>query len=164
MERREKMRLIDADHLIDLVMDTTILRDGFKKTFIAIVNGEPTVEPNQCKDIISRQAAIDTVAKYDFSFPQYTERFVTELRDAMKADIINDLVELPIVQSELKWIPCGEQLPKERQWVLCQCRAKIIDVLRLNSNHDWEQLYPQTTYMGGFVVAWMPLPEPYKED
>lgn len=43
------MRLIDADHIIGLVVDATILGTGFKQAFIAIVNGEPTVEPeNKC--------------------------------------------------------------------------------------------------------------------
>ena len=31
------MRCIDADHLIGLVKDATILGDGFKQAFIAIV-------------------------------------------------------------------------------------------------------------------------------
>ena len=38
------MRLIDADSLIDLVTDSTILGDGFKTAFCALVNGEPTVK------------------------------------------------------------------------------------------------------------------------
>ena len=38
------MRLIDADILIHLVTDSTILGDGFKTAFCALVNGEPTVK------------------------------------------------------------------------------------------------------------------------
>ena len=38
------MRLIDADSLIHLVTDSTILGDGFKTAFCALVNGEPTVK------------------------------------------------------------------------------------------------------------------------
>lgn len=67
--------------------------------------GEPLIYRNDdipadedakdCSDLISRQAAIDVVEKYDFDFPQYMERFVTELRDAMKTDIIHDLKHLP---------------------------------------------------------------------
>ena len=41
------MRLIDADHLVRLVNDATILGDGFKQAFTAIVNGEPTIEPER---------------------------------------------------------------------------------------------------------------------
>ena len=41
------MRLVDADHLVDLVNDATILGDGFKQAFTAIVSGEPTIEPER---------------------------------------------------------------------------------------------------------------------
>ena len=46
------MRAIDADSLVSLVKDSTILGDLFKYAFVAIVNGEPTIEPTiiQCKD------------------------------------------------------------------------------------------------------------------
>lgn len=43
------MRLIDADSLIRLVMDSTILGKGFKQAFVALVNGEPTAQPEQKK-------------------------------------------------------------------------------------------------------------------
>ena len=38
------MRLINADSLVGLAMDSTILGDGFKQVFVALVNGEPTIE------------------------------------------------------------------------------------------------------------------------
>lgn len=60
------------------------------------------------------------------------------------------------------WIPCSEKLPKQGQEVICQCRASIIKVLKLDANGDWYQ-DADHCYMGGFVIAWMPLPEPYKE-
>lgn len=41
------MRLIDGDALIALVQDSTILGDGFKQAFCALVNGEPTIEPER---------------------------------------------------------------------------------------------------------------------
>lgn len=49
-------------------------------------------------DLIDRQAALDVVNRYDFKYPKYMERFVTELRDAMKADITSDLEDLPSAQ------------------------------------------------------------------
>lgn len=39
------MRAVDADSLIRLVNDATILSNGFKLAFTRIVNGEPTIEP-----------------------------------------------------------------------------------------------------------------------
>lgn len=38
------MRLIDADHLIQIVCGATILQDGFKDVFRKLVAGEPTID------------------------------------------------------------------------------------------------------------------------
>ena len=57
-----------------------------------------------------------------------------------------------------KWIPVTERLPDEREWVLCQCRAKIRMVLRLQNGY-WHQ-DSQHEFMSGFVTHWMPLPDP----
>lgn len=70
-------------------------------------------------------------------------------------------ISLPSAQPEQRWIPCSERLPKIRQWVLCQCRAGIIDVLRLTDDGCWYRKSNEI-YMSGFVLAWMPLPEPYR--
>lgn len=60
-----------------------------------------------------------------------------------------------------EWIPCSERLPKQGQEVICQCRARIIKVLKLDANGDWYQ-DADHCYMSGFVIAWMPLPKPYE--
>ena len=69
---------------------------------------------------------------------------------------------MPTIEPEQKWIPCSERLPRQGQEVICQCRANIIKVLKLDAYGDWYQ-DADHCYMGGFVIAWMPLPEPYKE-
>ena len=38
------MRLIDADHLIQIVCGATIFPDGFKNVFRKLVAGEPTID------------------------------------------------------------------------------------------------------------------------
>ena len=88
-------------------------------------------------------------------------------QDAIDAlDCINGTEEvlrsLPSVQPEQRWIPASERLPKVREWVLCQCRGGIMDVLRLTEDGSWNKIYPHAEYMGGFVIAWMPLPEPWE--
>ena len=77
-----------------------------------------------------------------------------------QAEVMTELMLLP--PAKPKWIPCSERLPRVREWVLCQCRAGIMDVLRLTEDGDWNKNYPHAEYMSGFVIAWMPLPEPYK--
>lgn len=66
-------------------------------------------------DLISRQAAIDAIEKYDFDFPDYMERFVTELRDAMKEDLKDDIVNLPSAQPDLnEWCTDCKEYDKEK--------------------------------------------------
>lgn len=38
------MRLVDADHLTQIVCSATILSDGFKAVFRKLVAGEPTID------------------------------------------------------------------------------------------------------------------------
>ena len=76
--------------------------------------------------------------------------------------VIRNAVE-EIKQSKTgHWIPVSEKVPEIRQDVLCQCRGNNYSVLRLNHDSDWECVYPRTTYMQSFVIAWMPLPESYE--
>lgn len=64
-----------------------------------------------------------------------------------------------------KWIPVSERLPESMEWVLCACRANILEVLRYDPiMGDWDTTMPNRCYMKGFVTHWMPLPEPPKED
>lgn len=75
------------------------------------------------------------------------------------------------------WIPCSEQLPDnyEHDWVLAQVQEdngylwipKVMEYRQ--SKDDWyldseNGGWLKERYGGAFkVVAWMPLPEPYKE-
>lgn len=78
--------------------------------------------------------------------------------------VLHCLDPVVVMQTEQHWIPCEEQLPREMELVLCQCEEGIIDVLRLKSNGFWEKHpYPYVNYSADFVIAWMPLPKPYKE-
>ena len=62
-----------------------------------------------------------------------------------------------------EWIPVTERLPESGEWVLCACRANIIEVLKYDSKmDDWDSTMPERCYMKGFVTNWMPLPHPPK--
>ena len=61
------------------------------------------------------------------------------------------------------WIPVSERLPEEGQKVLCQCQAGIIDVFTWSKSVGWIE-NDTNAYMPLFVVAWRPLPEPYKAE
>ena len=102
-------------------------------------------------DTISRQAAIELIENESRKWGDEYEI----------SDVLCDLSDMPSAQ---QWIPVSSgNLPGVRQRVLCQCQMGIQVVLRLTDDGDWECIYPPSTYMKSFVIAWMPLPSPYKE-
>ena len=100
-------------------------------------------------DLISRQDVIDAFWKLK-----------VEIRPSAIYAIDEMFRQLP---SANPWISCSERLPRQGQKVICQCRANIIKVLKLEADGDWYQ-DADHCYMSGFVVAWMPLPEPWEGD
>ena len=77
-------------------------------------------------------------------------------------DKLHEIVEEAVknIEIEPKWISVNDEIPQMEEWVLCQCRANIYEVLKYTS-HGWYH-DDAHCYMNGFVIAWMPLPEPYK--
>lgn len=136
-------------------------------------------------DLIRRQAAIEALEKYDFSFPEYMERFVTELRDAMKEDLKDDIANLPSAQPAQRWIPVTERLPNDERLVLVSCHygSKLEDfviparyagnprdynAIKQQYDIEWDEddrwlTEGYTHFYGKQVVAWQYLPAPYVE-
>ena len=116
-------------------------------------------------DYIDRQAAIEALGERPVVWDEWTDEYTLGQRKQYDYDKLA-IEALPPAEVEPvkhgRWIPCSERLPKQGQEVICQCRASIIKVLKLDAGGDWYQ-DARHCYMRGFVIAWMPLPEPYKE-
>ena len=63
--------------------------------------------------------------------------------------------EQPSVQPESNWIPCSERLPEKRGFYLTTTKDKAV-----YCDHWNEDNFDRTE----MVIAWMPLPAPYKGD
>lgn len=62
-----------------------------------------------------------------------------------------------VTPQQTRWIPCSERLPQDEQKVLVTTRSgKFIDVTTSIYHHA-------SAYWEHYVIAWMPLPEPYTE-
>lgn len=106
------------------------------------------------------------------TFPKTVDEFMEQYKIVDVEEVYTNGAELvPIFRMKQwfehsekhgRWVPVSERLPKQGQEVICQCRARIIKVLKLDADGDWYQ-DASHCYMRGFVIAWMPLPEPYKE-
>ena len=124
-------------------------------------------------DLISRQAAIDAT----WFEPSYTDplNVLTEVRDRLKA--------LPSAQPEQRWILCSERLPDEHEWLGTKKFGTTIsnevyvtfeapDGQRFAKHISFQngKLSPvdeqrmKVWFKGAKPIAWMPLPEPYREE
>ena len=99
-------------------------------------------------DLISRQAVLEaTSAKLKITGKENAETvygYIKKLCDDIKA--------LPSAQ---QWIPCSERLPDQNGKYLVVGRQKAINILKFDGGR-W--------YGKWGVVAWMPLPSPYREE
>ena len=72
-----------------------------------------------------------------------------------KQNAIDLLQHAPTIEPEPHWIPCSERLPEERQAILAT-----------TTDNAWGDVVIIRTYykeMHKSVIAWMPLPEAYRE-
>lgn len=74
------------------------------------------------------------------------------------------------LEQEPKWIPVSERLPKAGEYVgdvdkyyLVQNEYGDMMVARYTRNEYWEQIF-RFQPISDEIVAWMPLPEPYKAE
>lgn len=75
-----------------------------------------------------------------------------------------------VVERESDWIPISERLPEDESYILVSFEnCTMPDIARYEENNEGGTFYPgddEKSYSsyGIFVNAWMPLPEPYREE
>ena len=95
-------------------------------------------------DLISRQAAIDALD---------TGLWGVEWDKALATAMLKDL------PSAQQWIPVSEMLPEVGETVLLACKEYGFNCCEYMT----QKIGIYNTNCGN-IVAWMPLPEPYKEE
>jgi hypothetical protein len=121
-------------------------------------------------DLISRQAAIDAIDVLKRNYPSSC------FEDLCKA--VDIAIKVLSAQPEQRWIPCSERLPEENGRYLVTRGLKACDSLwnrvYILNYSDLMGLKKEKIWWSGNVgksdferhdnvLAWMPLPEPYKE-
>ena len=92
----------------------------------------------------------DSVLNQTFGFGKYTFLEAIEEMINRQPQIVTD------TNVGSKWIPCSERLPKDNQEVLIFADGNI----EIDTYYDGE--FEACCFYGNEVIAWQPLPEPYK--
>lgn len=85
------------------------------------------------------------------------------------------MAKLPSAEQELPWIPRSERLPEEDHWLGGSGKQFSEQVLVTIANHDDNDIWVDISHTidGEWalklpryceITAWMPLPEPYREE
>lgn len=132
-------------------------------------------------DLISRQEAIGALKhNQDVYSHNFHDDPIDKYTTAIIATDIDSLVNLPSTQPEERWIPCSERMPDANGMYLVTMmeKAKAEDLgfdldeievckMRYSCNVGWQipRHIPKwiNDVITDEVIAWMPLPEPYKE-
>lgn len=92
-----------------------------------------------------------------------------EIKEKSKADFMALCAEEGSSEKPYKWTPCSERLPKENEYVGDVCKYYLIQdeygdmyVAHLSSV-GWIPINSLKA-IGDEVVAWQPLPQPYKAE
>ena len=99
-------------------------------------------------DLISRQGVIDYVLEHGF----YCD---TEADKEYTAELIRT-----VFPSAQQWIPCSERLPHSQEDVLCDDDGRVTIGYYTDEEIGWHDTHSYRIY----PTAWMPMPEPYRED
>ena len=127
-------------------------------------------------DMISRQAAIDALWKSLYEYEDKTEKQFKESEELDIYDWIEHrifvqnmsdidrqtLLDLPPAHPEQRWIPCSERLPEFGRNVLISTREYTAEGV-LTRGGIWYQFRWGDVVRDNAVIAWQPLPEPFKE-
>ena len=129
-----------------------------------------TLEQEPCEDVVNRKAVLDKA----WDVP-YEGRYIQVVD-------VGDIEELPPVtpiRNKERWIPCSVRLPEEKdagilkklgtekrsEYVLATVEVKgermTVTACTYDGKWDWNMKYAFPDFK---VVAWMPLPEPYKAE
>ena len=132
----------------DMLESAQLSREGTTK--------DATSATSSTADTISQQTAVELVMKYcpDDDGAVQCDGDIRELLD--------ELENLPLTQSEPKWIPCGEtvDIPDHEVMACDRCGEFIIGYLDYK---DEQWICESDSCLMYDPVAWCELPEPYKE-
>lgn len=124
------------------------------------INSLPSAEPQG--ELISKDNAIKAVANYIWHLPNKCYKNFNSYNDI--EEVVTDAIkQLPSTNDN--WIPVSERLPEVTDTVLVQDVCGDIETAQVCTHYDGSLVFDgEWEYELEEVVAWMPLPTPYREE
>lgn len=109
------------------------------------------LEQDPCEDAISRTEVIKSIDERE------------DMNGKVDAESVRtDIVLLPPVTPQPKWIPVSERLPQYGKEVLTCSNGGFIEIQSREGTYGyWENQHGDWS-VADEVIAWMPLPKPYE--
>ena len=114
--------------------------------------------------LISREDAIETVAQQWLFEASAESPYVNDDDIDEYRNLAEGLFE-DVPSAEAEWIPCSKRLPEDGIAVLITTENEEVYIDQVITDPYKERYFQSNTAYDNFqVIAWMPLPEPYRED
>lgn len=146
----------EADFIGSMNMCDEISNEAYKK----IMCNCEVEESQPCEDCISREEAVN-----------YFKENLIEVFD--KHEVADEIhYNLPsVTPQQARWIPCSERMPEVSDYYLIQYSRHICSDEMAVAYYSVEEAESDSNYTWEFkpfgdckeVIAWMPLPELYRE-
>ena len=124
-------------------------------------------------DFISRKATIDAMEDTDWYHINKDGQLThgansDDYEPLYKAkDVYAVLNTMSSAHPERRWIPCSERMPKKNGFYLCTTKdcITILEFIEGNPHYHEEPSFVSDVLgkCNSYVVAWIPLPEPYNK-
>lgn len=124
------------------------------------------------KDQIERQKAIEAIVNTVSEIGLHDNSEVARYGATFRQHEIIDIIEgMPSAQPEPQWIPVSERLPENGKQVLVYARSVHYALAKYDEMREADGTYKKQWvtfdawkpfYAIKEVIAWMPLPEPYR--
>lgn len=104
---------------------------------------------------------------------EFVDKIARRMMEDTEINIICEFAKLylegvrPMVMRKQEWIPCSERLPERNEVVLVSFKTGMVQLCEYldgGTSDSWFSITDNCYAWNNVVNAWMPLPEPYKEE